>query len=121
MNGEMVYAVQSEDGAATIPCPFEPGNLQTCYYGEWTKNGTRIAGISKPDTSCGSGGMFTSINTTKYQVNRRTFSLTISSVNAKDDSDQYECQLQVVNPATSTGQTNDFRSFLVTLIVNGKH
>jgi hypothetical protein len=56
----------------------------------------------------------------KYQINRKTFSLTISSVTAEVDSGQYQCWLQVVNPATSTGQTNNFRSFPVMLIVDGK-
>ena len=121
MNNEVVYAVRSADGDATIPCPYEPGKLQTCYFGEWMKNGTNIASISQPSVSCLSAGNFKSINATKYKVNRERFSLTISSVNAEEDTGQYHCQLQVLNPATSTGQTNDFRSFPVSLIVDGKH
>ena len=121
MNGETVYAVESSAGRAVIPCPFEPGNLRTCYYGEWTRNGTEIAKISKPSVLCASGGDFTSNNPTKYQVNRETFALTIFSVNAEEDTQQYQCHLRVLNPATTTGQTNDFRSFPVSLIVNGKH
>ena len=120
MNSEVVYAAQSSDGEVTIPCPFEPGNLQNCYFGHWTKDNVEIASIGKPDGSCTSAGEFTTVDMSKYWIDRERFSLIISSVTAQDDSGQYQCQLQVVNPATSTGQTADFRSFPVTLIVDGK-
>ena len=118
-NDDKVYAVQSSDGEVTIPCPFEPGNLRNCYFGQWTKDNVEIAQIDKPDGSCANAGEFTG-DTSKYQIDRETFSLIIRSVTAQDDSGQYQCQLKVVNPATSTGQTADFRSFPVTLIVDGK-
>ena len=120
VNGEITYAVQSADGAATIPCPFEPGNLRTCYYGRWTKNNVEIARIGRPGDYCESAGEFMSNDMSKYQVNRETFSLIISSVTAQADNGQYQCHLYVLNPATSSGQTTDFRSFPVNLTVDGK-
>ena len=120
MNSEVVYAVQLSDGAVTIPCPFEPGNLRNCYFGQWTKDNVEIAEIGKPGGSCANAGEFTTVDISKYGIDRERFSLSITSVTAQEDSGQYQCRLKVVNPATSTGQTEDFRSFPVTLIVDGK-
>ena len=79
-----------------------------------------IAKIGNPDGSCTNAGKFMTVDMSKYGINRKRFSLSITSVTAQEDSGQYQCRLQVVNPATSNGQTADFRSIPVTLIVDGK-
>ena len=57
-------------------------------------------------------------NVSKYRVDEETFELIISSVNARDDSGPYRCQLFVLNPAS--GQTSQFRSMPVNLTIDGK-
>ena len=121
MNNEMSLAVQSEDGEITIPCSYEPGRLKDCYYGEWTKNSFTIVRIGVPDMSCSHGShAVTNDNPSKYRVDGETFSLIISSPNAKVDSNQYECHLRVLDLASSSGATAQFRSFPISLIVDGK-
>lgn len=111
--------MQSTDGQVTLLCPFEPGNLQSCYYGEWRKGSTIIISIGGPNFGDCAPGDITSVNGTKYQLNRENFALTISSVKATD-SDNYECQLRILDPASPTGVTISFRNVTVSLTVDGK-
>lgn len=80
--------------------------------------------IAKPNADCGSispGRQVMNVDENKYRVDEDTFELVISSVTAIADSDQYRCELWVLNPATTIGQTAQFRSFPTTLVVDGKH
>lgn len=61
-----------------------------------------------------------SVDDTKYQLNRENFSLIISSVEAETDSDMYECQLNLLDPASPSGATISFNPIAVSLIVDGK-
>ena len=122
-----VHEIYASGGSeAHIPCSFQPGMLQACYFGEWYKNTTRIFSISQPsnvDMICGSvspGRQITNMSTRKYWVNEETFELIISSVNARDDTGPYQCRLFVLNPASSNGQTSRFRSMPVNLTIDGK-
>ena len=119
-----IYAVQSTDSEVRIPCSFQPGKLYACYFGEWFKDSIKIFSIAKPNAmTCGSispGRQIMNTDENKYWMDEETFELVISSVNAMIDSGRYQCQLRVLNPATMTGQTAPFRSFLTNLIVDGK-
>ena len=120
-----VHEIYASGGSeAHIPCSFQPGMLQACYFGEWYKNTTRIFSISQPsnvDMICGSvspGRQITNMNASKYRVDEETFELIISSVNARDDSGPYQCQLFVLNPGN--GIVSSFRSTPVNLTIDGK-
>ena len=83
VNTRMNYAVQSSDRSVTLLCPFVPGQLQSCYYGQWRRGSTPVIEVEKPDTNCASHGG-RSMNENKYHLNRATFSLTITMLEAAD-------------------------------------
>lgn len=118
VNTRSDYAVQSIDRSVTLLCPFVPGRLQSCYYGEWRRRSTTIFSVEKPDTDCNSLTREPDFDE-KYHVDRATFSLTISMLEAAD-SGVYECHLMILDPASPTAETVNFPVHPLNLTVDGK-
>ena len=76
---------------AVLDCPIQPGALLQYYSVRWTKNGAplpQLQGSSQDD-----------LNTDiRYNIDRSTFSLIISSITFSDSSDDYQCEIYVQNP-----------------------
>lgn len=119
VNRRRRYAVQSSERSVTLQCPYEPGSLQSCYFGQWTKDDRVIVEVGTPDKiSCMPQETMMTLN--KYQLNRETFNLTISDL-AVSDSGTYKCQLELLNPATPNGDTRSFPGNIeLNLTVDGK-
>ena len=116
-----LYAVQSNEVPLTIRCPFEPGSLQNCYFGEWRRGSTRIVSVERPRISdCEPGSVVIGGDPGKYRFDRESFSLIITSLDANTDSGEYECRLSVLDPASPIGATIDFRLNTLSLTVDGK-
>ena len=116
------YAEQSRDGPVTLLCPHEPGSLQGCYYGRWSKDSTTIVTVDPPGQGdCEPARRFTTTDP-KYHLNRATFSLTITSVAARTDSGSYMCELMALDPASPVGTMDPvFRSVIeISLTIDGK-
>ena len=118
VNTRRNYAVQSTDQSVTLLCSFVPGHLQSCYYGEWMKGSAIIFRVEKPDTGCASRGS-ENFNENKYRLDRATFSLTISMLEATD-TDTYKCLLRILDPASPTAATVQFPVHPLDLTVDGK-
>ena len=102
---------------AVIRCPIQPGALTQLYYGTWTRNGATLVEIPEPVDE--NNPRATVRSDTRFDIDRNTFSLIISSVEANDAGNNYQCFLRVFNPLSSN--TIDFRTDVVqlTLMVNG--
>lgn len=106
---DMVLTARSGE-TVTLQCPYAVGRLSGCYYGSWRKNSTQtqLIGISSPGPRCLDVKAITSeFEGAKYSIDRSTFNLTIANLVATD-SDVYICDLSLVDPAVSTGQTVHF-------------
>jgi hypothetical protein len=113
----------------TLECPYRVGRLSGCYYGSWRRNSTQTAviGISSPGIGCANVKAITS-ESSKYTIDRSTFSLTITNL-AATDGDVYTCELSLIDPASPNGQsihfpmpsgTIQFRAATNTLSVDGE-
>ena len=120
VNRRRHYAVQSgSERSVTLQCPYEPGSLQSCYFGQWRKDDTVIVEV-RPPTKMSCMPLETMMTLSKYQLNRETFNLTISDL-ALSDSGAYKCQLELLNPSTPNGDTRSFLgNFVLDLTVDGK-
>lgn len=118
------YAVQSSDGPVTLLCPHEPGRLQGCYYGQWLRESIPVVIVAKPGSDlCEPAGMIATTDSAKYQLDRKRFSLTITSVDAQVDSGNYSCELQVLDPAPPIATTStllEAQRITISLTVDGK-
>jgi hypothetical protein len=92
----------------TLECPYRVGRLSGCYYGSWRRNSTQttVIAISSPGTRCANVKAITS-ESSKYLLDRSTFSLTITNLVATD-SDVYTCELSLLDPAHPAGQSIHF-------------
>ena len=121
-NSRTLYVVQSNEGPVTLRCPYEPGSLTSCYYGEWRRGSTPIVRVGRPRMlDCEPGRVEILGDPEKYSLDRETFSLSISSLDANTDSGDYQCRLSVLNPASPIGSTLNFEPFItLSLTVDGK-
>lgn len=112
------YAVQSSDVPITLLCPHEPGRLQGCYFGRWSKESRPIVEVARPGpNTCEPAGRISTMNS-KYHLDRETFSLTINSIEARTDSGNYSCELMVLDPASPVGTTHVVSRALAIIILS---
>ena len=114
VRASMAFAVRS-GGNVTLRCPYEAGMLSGCYFGTWSINSVPIADIQSPGIRC--EDIKGTPESEKYLIDRSTFSLTIKNVMPTDHGN-YTCDLSLVDPATSTGQTVMFRSIATEPIIS---
>ena len=125
-NSRTDYAMQSSEsgGSVTLLCPFEPGSLHGCYFGQWKKDSISIVTVRKPGIgTCDPEGELSIENNlfSKYQLDKETFSLTITSVEAANDNGNYLCELRVLDPASPVGATIlAFTPRNISLTIDGK-
>ena len=58
----------------------------------------------------------------KYLLDRKTFSLTITSVEAQADGGNYSCELQVLDPASPVATTStllEAQRIIISLTIDG--
>ena len=99
-------------GTAILDCPNKPGALLQYYDVIWTKDRIAIAkfgvreGFSSTDP--------------RYNIDRSTFSLIISSVDITDSGEGYWCDVYVRNPSGIDNERLPPHSGSITLHVTGE-
>ena len=78
-----------------LPCPIEPGALLQYYSVIWMKKNVVIATANSQNSRTTSS---------KYDIDRATYSLIIDPMSVNDTSPSYQCQMYVHNPNTDTKQ-----------------
>ena len=96
---------------AILECPIQPGALLQQYSVSWYKESIEIARANNPQT-------VTTVDDSRYKIDRDTYSLIIDSANTNDTS-SYRCVLFVTNPITNS-QKELQPSITLSLTVNGK-
>lgn len=104
-----------------LRCPVPPGSLYNYYYGRWTRNGTAIIEIPRPSPNGVPGEIVRAPGHQDIDIDRRTFTLTIRSVNrTRDASNTYRCVLFNLNPANNHPQEFSQAALIeISLMVNG--
>ena len=98
---------------AILQCPIQPGALLQQYWVSWYKEGIEIARALNPQT-------VTTVDDSRYKIDRDTYSLIIDSTNTNDTSSNYQCELFVTNPnADSREMLQPSPSVTLSLEVNG--
>ena len=99
---------------AILQCPIQPGALLQQYSVSWYKEGIEIARKTiNPQT-------VTTVDDSRYKIDRDTYSLIIDSANTNDTSSNYQCELFVTNPITNSQEMlQPSPSVTLSLEVNG--
>ena len=77
-----------------LPCPIQPGALIQYYSVIWLKENSIIAQVHKQNVS--------TVDDSRYNIDRATYSLIIDPVNINDTSTRYGCDLFVTDPITTS-------------------
>ena len=78
-------------GTAILHCPIQPGAFLQYYSVRWRKNGETVAQLHATSQHSKSS---------RYDIDRSSFSLIIDPVSISDSSESYECETYVRNPLT---------------------
>ena len=97
---------------AILECPNKPGALLQYYSVRWMKNYTAVARFSDSEG-------FSSTDP-RYNIDRSTFALMISSVNWTDAGKGYQCEVYVRNPSTEDEHQLPPHNDLITLDIYGE-
>ena len=79
----------------TLHCPIQPGALLQQYTVRWKKDETTIAELTN-------SMRVVTIDDSRYQIDRATYSLIIDPVNISDTNSNYQCEIFVTNPQSLT-------------------
>ena len=77
-----------------LPCPIQPGALIQYYSVIWLKENSIVVEVHRQN--------ILTVDDSRYNIDRATYSLIIDPVNINDTSTRYGCDLFVTDPITTS-------------------